>query len=211
MPPDYFEAAGQHRVVKTVTMEAEWDPSDPIGESLWTQAVAENHGFPQAHVAQAWLDADNVGAILEAQARIPLVRSVRHKPAAAPSAEDMVPGSPGSMSDPKWKNGYALLASHGLHFDLQVHWWHLYEAAELAAEFPDTLIILNHTGLPADRSSSGDDLRLSYAYVDVADTGTRLRGRLGRQTRNTGGVLGGYIISRYPTAPANDGWKYHNA
>ena len=40
------------------------------------------------------------------------------------------------------------------------------------------------------RSSSGNDFRLSYAYLDVADAQTRLRGRLGRQTRNTGGVLG---------------------
>jgi hypothetical protein len=41
-----------------------------------------------------------------------------------------------------------------------------------------------------DRSSSGNDFRLSYAYLDVADARTGLRGRLGRQTRNTGGVLG---------------------
>jgi predicted TIM-barrel fold metal-dependent hydrolase len=29
------------------------------------------------------------------------------------------------------------------------------EAARLAADFPDTRIILNHTGLPADRSAEG--------------------------------------------------------
>jgi tetratricopeptide (TPR) repeat protein len=40
------------------------------------------------------------------------------------------------------------------------------------------------------QSSSGEDLRLSYFYADLLDTRTRLRGRLGRQTRNTGGVLG---------------------
>ena len=40
------------------------------------------------------------------------------------------------------------------------------------------------------RNSSGDDIRLSYFYADLLDTRTRLRGRLGRQTRNTGGVLG---------------------
>jgi len=40
------------------------------------------------------------------------------------------------------------------------------------------------------QGSSGDDFRLSYFYADLLDTRTRLRGRLGRQTRNTGGVLG---------------------
>jgi len=41
-----------------------------------------------------------------------------------------------------------------------------------------------------ETTSSGNNTRVSYAYVDLADAGTRLRGRLGRQTRNTGGVLG---------------------
>jgi len=40
------------------------------------------------------------------------------------------------------------------------------------------------------RSNSGNDFRLSYAYADLADSRTGLRGRIGRQTRNTGGVLG---------------------
>ena len=37
---------------------------------------------------------------------------------------------------------------------------------------------------------SGDDLRVSYAYADLADVETGWRGRVGRQSRNTGGVLG---------------------
>lgn len=41
-----------------------------------------------------------------------------------------------------------------------------------------------------ENNGTGDDLRVSYAYVDVADAGTDLRGRIGRQSRNTDGVLG---------------------
>jgi tetratricopeptide (TPR) repeat protein len=41
-----------------------------------------------------------------------------------------------------------------------------------------------------ERPTSGNDMRLSYAYADLADARTGLRGRVGRQTRNTGGVLG---------------------
>ena len=37
---------------------------------------------------------------------------------------------------------------------------------------------------------SGNELRVSYAYADLADAGTGLTGRIGRQSRNTGGVLG---------------------
>jgi tetratricopeptide (TPR) repeat protein len=35
-----------------------------------------------------------------------------------------------------------------------------------------------------------DELRVSYAYADLLDATTGLRGRIGRQSRNTGGVLG---------------------
>ena len=155
MPPDYFQAAQGHRIVKTVTMEGEWDPSDPVGESRWMQEVAHTYGFPQAHVAQIWLDAENVKTVMAEQAKIPLVKSVRHKPRAATSPDKVEPGVPGSMSDPGWRKGYAMLSDFGLHFDLQTPWWHLYEAAQLADTFPETLIILNHTGLPADRSDPG--------------------------------------------------------
>jgi predicted TIM-barrel fold metal-dependent hydrolase len=59
------------------------------------------------------------------------------------------------MGDPRWRAGFARLAPLGLSFDLQTPWWHLEEAAALARAFPDTLIILDHAGLPADRSPEG--------------------------------------------------------
>ncbi len=37
---------------------------------------------------------------------------------------------------------------------------------------------------------TGNDTRISYFYADLADVKTGWRGRLGRQSRNTGGVLG---------------------
>jgi predicted TIM-barrel fold metal-dependent hydrolase len=106
-------------------------------------------------VAQAWLDRDDAADVLARQAACPLVRGIRHKPRAAPSPDAVVPGAPGSMGDPRWRGGFAHLGRLGLSFDLQTPWWHLGEAAALARAFPDTLIVLNHTGLPADRSPEG--------------------------------------------------------
>ena len=57
--------------------------------------------------------------------------------------------------DTKWRAGFAEVGRNGLRFDLQTPWWHLGEAAQLAAAYPDSRIILNHTGLPADRSEEG--------------------------------------------------------
>ncbi len=42
----------------------------------------------------------------------------------------------------------------------------------------------------SSRINSGNSTRVSYAYADLADAKTGLRGRIGRQSRNSGGVLG---------------------
>jgi predicted TIM-barrel fold metal-dependent hydrolase len=155
LPADYRVDAGGHRIVGTVYVETEWDPADPLGETRWVEALAAREGLPTAVVAQAWLDRDDVDEVLARQAACPLVRGIRCKPAAAPSPAEVVDGAPGSMGDARWRAGFARLARHGLSFDLQTPWWHLREAAALARAFPDTQVILNHTGLPADRSPEG--------------------------------------------------------
>ena len=152
LPPDYFADTRPHQVVRTVYVEAEWDPRDPIGETRYIERLRRETGFPSVTVAQAWLDRDDCASVLEQQSSFDFVRSVRHKPRANASAAD---ARPGGMTDAVWRAGYARLAALGLRFDLQTPWWHLAEAAELARAFPDTSLILNHTGLPSDRSPEG--------------------------------------------------------
>ncbi|HEX8167330.1 MAG TPA: amidohydrolase family protein [Beijerinckiaceae bacterium] len=155
LPPDYRRDAAGFDVVKTVHVEAEWDPKNPVAETRWLEEVAAAHGLPSACVAQAWLDRGDAEEVLAAQAARPLVRGIRHKPRAAASPGAARRGEAGSMDDPRWRRGYALLSRHGLSFDLQTPWWHLDAAAELARDFPDTQIVINHTALPADRSLEG--------------------------------------------------------
>src|SRR5690606_40044528 len=153
-PEDYMSDAGEHRVVATVYVETEWDARDPIGETRFIHEVAARYGAPNAVVAQAWLDAPDAVEVLAAQAAFERVRSVRHKPG-GPTSPEAVGTQRTLMSDERWRQGYAELARHGLHFDLQTPWWNLHEAIELARDFPETLLILNHTGLPSDRSEQG--------------------------------------------------------
>ena len=150
LPDDYFTNVAPHNVVKTVYVEAEWNPSDPIGETRYIADLRREKNFPNVMVAQAWLDRDDCTSVLDQQASFDFVRSVRHKPRANSSPKD---AAPGGMNDAKWRAGFARLAPLGLHFDLQTPWWHLADAARLACDFPETTIILNHTGLPSDRSA----------------------------------------------------------
>jgi predicted TIM-barrel fold metal-dependent hydrolase len=155
MPPDYRRDAAGFRIVGTVHCEAEWNPADPIGETRWLETVQADHELPSACIAQAWLDRPDAAEVLAAQAASPLVRGIRHKPKAAPSQDLAQRDQPGSMDDPAWRAGYALLEPLGLSFDLQTPWWHLEAAADLARDFPGTRVIINHTGLPTDRSADG--------------------------------------------------------
>jgi predicted TIM-barrel fold metal-dependent hydrolase len=143
LPPDYLSDSRNFNIEKTVYVEAEWDPRDPLGEMRYIEQLRRAHGLPTVAVAQAWLHHADVFSILESQSSFSFVRSIRHKP------------PPGAMLDPAWRRGFAALARNGLRFDLQTPWSSLDDAARLAGDFPDTQIILNHTGLPADRSAEG--------------------------------------------------------
>lgn len=151
--PDHYRRDAQGlNLAGTVFVETEWDRRDPVGETGWVHAINRESGLPNAVVAYAALHHDDAADILARQAAFPLVRGIRHKPAAAASPGQKNGGAPGSMADPQWRRGFAMLSRHRLSFDLQTPWWHLREAAALNRAFPETCIILNHTGLPRDRS-----------------------------------------------------------
>jgi predicted TIM-barrel fold metal-dependent hydrolase len=158
LPGDYRADAGRYEVVGSVYVEAEFDPQAPLAEVEWVAGLSRTQGLPTVIVAQAWLDREDREEVLAAHGAHPLVRGIRHKPAAAPAPDLARRGAPGSMDDPAWRDGYALLAGHGLSFDLQTPWWHLDAAADLARDFPDTQIVINHTGLPAVRAPAALDL-----------------------------------------------------
>ncbi|PTT94108.1 thioesterase, partial [Pseudomonas sp. HMWF031] len=153
-PEDYFADAGTHRVVQTVYVETEWNPQDPIGETRFIEQLAARYGVPNAIVAQAWLDRPDAIAVLTEQAAFKCVRSVRHKPG-GPTSPEQVGHQRSLMSDEYWRRSYAALEGLGLHFDLQTPWWNLHEAERLARDFPGITLILNHAGLPSDRSAEG--------------------------------------------------------
>lgn len=152
LPPQYRADAAPYQVSHSVYIETEWDPRDPAGEMDYVAELRHEHGLPSVAIAQAWLDRPDAAAVLERHAARDFVRGVRHKPRA-----HREPGraEPGGMADAAWRAGYARLAPLGLHFELQTPWWHLHEAARLASDFEHTPIVLNHTGLPSDRSAAG--------------------------------------------------------
>ena len=154
---DYKRVSKRHNIVKTIHMETEWDPRDPIGETKWLQELFDDTGWPNALVGQAWFDKEDIEKVLSGHKQFPLIRSIRHKPKSSASPETRDFNPKGTLKDPLFRKGYSLLKKYKLHFDLQTPWWHLNDASSLAKDFPDTIIILNHAGLPSDRSDKGLD------------------------------------------------------
>ena len=151
---DYLADTVGWNVVQAVHVECGLPPKDQLSETDWLQGLADTRGVIGGIVAGAWLDDPGVEALLEAQAARPNVRGVRQivswhiDPARTYGDRDL-------LQDPQWRKGYALLARHGLSFDLQLYPSQMATSADLAAAHPDIPVIVNHAGMPTDRDAAG--------------------------------------------------------
>lgn len=150
---DYLADAAGMPLVASVHVQAEFDPSNPVGETLWLTQQAEQTGFPMGIVGFADLSHPDVQPLLEAHAQFERFRGVRHM-----LNWDTVPGRSFAahgdyMSSDDWRKGFALLARMGLRFDMQIWPNQMQEAAALVAAYPDARVALNHTGFPIDRDA----------------------------------------------------------
>lgn len=155
LPADYRLDAHGLKVIATVHVEAECDRAKALDETAWLHRLNAEAGLPNAVVAHTWFHLHGVEERLAAHKRHPLVRGIRSKPATTEAPTRNRLDGPGSMQDPGWRRGLALLETFDLSWDLRVPFWHLEEAAEVVREIPGIRVVLNHTGLPWDRSEDG--------------------------------------------------------
>ncbi|WP_110642200.1 amidohydrolase family protein [Salinicola sp. CPA57] len=150
VPPGY-------RLAGTVHCEAEAARREPEVETRWLTQLAEQQGLPVALVGWAAFADPGCETQLDRQRESPLFRGVRAKPvtAARPDQYAATLGAPGSLQDSGWTRGLRLLEERELSWDLRVPAWHLADAARALEETPSLRVILNHTGLPWDRSEAG--------------------------------------------------------
>ncbi|WP_217588390.1 amidohydrolase [Burkholderia sp. GbtcB21] len=151
---DFRRAAQRAPIVASVHVEAERARDEALAETRWLHEVAAAHGLPSAVVAWVDLLAGDADERLAEQAAWPRVRGVRFKPCTASSPDAPVDG-PGTLHDPRWPAALERVAAHGLCWDLRVPFWHLGDAAALLADAPAVDVVLEHAGLPWDRSDAG--------------------------------------------------------
>ncbi|ATU95497.1 hypothetical protein B5P45_11405 [Phyllobacterium zundukense] len=147
---DFLADAKNQNLVKAVHLDVGYDPRDPAGETRWLQGVADTHGFPHGIVGYADLRKPNVGDLLDEHMSHANFRGIRqsmnfHKDPGKTYLTD-----PEVSRTPEWRRGFKELARRSLSFDLQLYYWQMEEFLELARDFPDVQIILNHTGMQVD-------------------------------------------------------------
>jgi predicted TIM-barrel fold metal-dependent hydrolase len=150
---DYLADAARQNVVKSVHVDAGFDPSQPVAETRWLQSIANRHGFPHGVVARAKLHRPDVETMLAAHCRFPNVRGIRHIVNWHPDPAKTYVTKLDFLTDPAWLRGFARLKRYNLSFDLQLYPSQMADAAALAAAHGDTSMILNHAGVPVDRGA----------------------------------------------------------
>ena len=155
LPDEYLVGAKRHHVDKVVHMEATFDPDNPVGQTRFMTELSEQFGVPNIIVIHVELERADAEEEIRKHLAWPIVRGVRQIRAGAATWQEAAAGRPSPMLERDWLRGYEKLEKFGLHYELQIPWWHFDDAARLANKFPRTPIALNHAGLPADRSADG--------------------------------------------------------
>ncbi len=135
-------------------MHIEAFPTDPIGEAELVQGIADQSSIPIIFVGNGDLTAPDFPALLDRFGDFVSFRGIRQvlnrhsNPALNYVARDF-------MDEPAFLEGLKELGRRGLSFDLQLYPHQMSRAADLAAKAPETVIVLNHAGMWADRSLAG--------------------------------------------------------
>ena len=155
MIPDYLADWSGLSLVKSVHISAALASADATAETRWLQRLADVHGFPHGIVAGAALEHPDAEQSLEAHAEFANVRGIRQIVSWHENPSFNFCERSDIMADAEWRNGFAKLSKFDLSFDLMLFPTQLADALNLARAFPDTRIILNHTGSPVDRDENG--------------------------------------------------------
>ena len=142
-------------IAQSIYVQANWAPAQAVDEVAWVQAEADRTGYPHAIVGYADLRDPNVGDVLAAQGRYPLLRGIRMQLHWHENEQYRFADGPAVMNDAALRRSVSLLAKRDLVFELQVFTAQMEDGAAFAAAFPDVPMVLAHCGMPEDLTAAG--------------------------------------------------------
>jgi predicted TIM-barrel fold metal-dependent hydrolase len=138
---NYLEDIKGSEIVKAVHVQAAVGHSNPVEETAWLQGIADVAAIPQGIIGFCNLCGDNVDAVLDGHQQYGNFRGVRMLATA------------GVLLERDFVRGFSRLAARGLTYELEATAKDFRDAVTLAGKFPDISIVLEHTGLPMERTT----------------------------------------------------------
>ncbi|MFL6107099.1 MAG: amidohydrolase family protein [Marmoricola sp.] len=152
LPADYRADAGDLPVEAIVHVEAGWaDHEDLAGETAWLTGLPFGSDGPQlgAIVCHADPREPRVGTVLDRNLEAAsLLRGVRCSAANHPDRGVRDWGEEGLLSSAAFLRGFGAVAERGLSFEAWVYSHQLGEVVNLAREYPEATIVLDHYATP---------------------------------------------------------------
>ena len=142
-------------VVKSVYVQTNWAAARAVEEVEWVQSEADRAGWPHAIVSFVDFQSEDAPRVMAAQAKFPLMRGVRQQLHWHENPQYRFAPAPDQMNTAAFRKNLARLADRGWLFELQVFAAQMADGAALAKAFPDTTFMLEHAGMPEDRSTAG--------------------------------------------------------
>lgn len=170
---DFKAATVKTNIIKSVHIQAL--TQDPIQETAWLQQQSEQWGLPNGIVFYADLSANNIEDIISQHKAYQNVRGIRQIINEHPDPRFNMCPQPGLMNNKQWLKGFSLLEQYQLSFDLQCYDYQLPQACLVAAQYPNTHIILNHMGMPIKRDPESLDHWRNYLIEFASNSNTAIK------------------------------------
>jgi predicted TIM-barrel fold metal-dependent hydrolase len=138
---DFIAEIRFSNVPKAVHVQAALGTSDPVDETRWLQAFADEFGYPQAIVAECHLNQPDAQSVLERHVEYDNVHGIR----------DFGPGD--YLLDPAWRAGFKLLGKYNMVSCIDTRPEHAAKLVDLAEAHPDVQICIDHCALPVKRDA----------------------------------------------------------
>ncbi len=127
---------------KAIHVQAAVDTPDPVAETEWLQAFANETGYPQGIVAECHLARPDAAQVLDRHLHYANVRGIRDF------------GEGRYLVDPAWRRGFAELGPRNLVSCIDTRVELAGDLLDLAHAFPDMIICVDHCAIPMKRDDA---------------------------------------------------------
>jgi predicted TIM-barrel fold metal-dependent hydrolase len=155
------------KLIKSVHVQAE--AANDLEEVKYLDKIAQENpgGFPHGIVAHADLSSPELPKLIETYVqdypRVKGVRQLLNWSEKNPRVSMCPRGD--FLKDKTWVEGFQLLMSNSLSFDFHVYPSQMADAAQVARQCPNGILVLDHCGLPVDGMDAFDEWKEGMKHM----------------------------------------------